>query len=101
MHAGTWVSACDRAKLENLCRCAARPAVAELRLVELPDGRIGNARKKRWRDGATAVVMTKAVRRERLCALVPKPRKHWATCHGVLARASRPIGSRSSPSPRC
>jgi hypothetical protein len=62
--------------------------VAESRLVELADGRIGYALKKRWRDGTTAVVMTKAVLMERLCALVPKPRKHLVTYHGVLAPAS-------------
>jgi hypothetical protein len=32
--------------------------------------------------------MTKAVLMERLCALVPKPRKHLVTYHGVLAPAS-------------
>lgn len=88
LHAGAWVAARDREKLEKLCRYAARPAVAESRLVELPDGRIGYALKKRWRDGTTAVVMTKAVLMERLCALVPKPRKHLVTYHGVLAPAS-------------
>jgi hypothetical protein len=88
LHAGAWVSARDREKLEKLCRYAARPAVAESRLVELADGRIGYALKKRWRDGTTAVVMTKAVLMERLCALVPKPRKHLVTYHGVLAPAS-------------
>ena len=33
LHAGAWVSARDREKLEKLCRYAARPAVAESRLV--------------------------------------------------------------------
>lgn len=56
--------------------------------MELSDGRIGYALKKRWRDGTTAVVMTKEVLMERLCALVPKPRKHLVTYHGVLAPAS-------------
>jgi hypothetical protein len=59
------VSARDREKLEKLCRYAARPAVAESRLVEQADGRIGCALKKRWRDGTTAVVMTKEVLMER------------------------------------
>ena len=67
---------------------AARPAVAESRLRELPDGRIAYSLKKRWKDGTTAVVMTKEVLMERLCALVPKPRKHLVTYHGVLAPAS-------------
>jgi Putative transposase len=97
LHAGAWVSARDREKLEKLCRYAARPAVAESRLVELSDGRIGYALKKRWRDGTTAVVMTKAVLMERLCALLPKPRKHLVMYHGVLAPAS---GLRSRVVPR-
>jgi hypothetical protein len=97
LHAGAWVSARDREKLEKLCRYAARPAVAESRLVELSDGRIGYSLKKRWRDGTTAVVMTKEVLMERLCALVPKPRKHLVTYHGVLAPAS---GLRSRVVPR-
>ena len=83
--------------MEKLCRYAARPAVAESRLVELADGRIGYSLKKRWRDGTTAVVMTKEVLMERLCALVPKPRKHLVTYHGVLAPAS---GLRSRVVPR-
>jgi hypothetical protein len=56
--------------------------------VELSDGRIGYSLKKSWRDGTTAVVMTKQVLMERLCALVPKPRKHLVTYHGVSAPAS-------------
>ncbi|MFN6193922.1 MAG: transposase, partial [Planctomycetota bacterium] len=78
----------DRDRLEALCRYAARPAVSESRLAELPDGRIGYALKRRFADGTTAVVMTNAVLMERLCALVPPPRKHLVTYHGVLAPAS-------------
>ena len=62
--------------------------MSESRLAELADGRIGYARKRRWRDGTTAVVMTNAVLMERLCALVPPPHKHLVTYHGVLAPAS-------------
>jgi hypothetical protein len=39
-------------------------------------------------NSPTAVVMTNAVLMERLCALVPPPRKHLVTYHGVLAPAS-------------
>ena len=97
LHAGAWVAARDREKLEKLCRYAARPAVAESRLVELADGRIAYTLKKRWKDGTTAVVMTKDVLMERLCALVPKPRKHLVTYHGVLAPAA---GLRSQVVPK-
>lgn len=98
LHAGAWVGARDREKLEKLCRYAARPAVAESRLVDLADGRIAYTLKKRWKDGTTAVVMKKEVLMERLCALVPKPRKHLVTYHGVLAPA---VGLRSQVVPKC
>jgi hypothetical protein len=88
LHAHTCVAPRDRERLEALCRYAARLAVSESRLAELPDGRIGYARKRRFADGTTAVVMTNAVLMERLCALVPPPRKHLVTYHGVLAPAS-------------
>ena len=50
-------------------------------------GRIAYSLKKRWKDGTTHVVMTKQVLMW-LCALVPKPRKHLATYHWVLAKAA-------------
>jgi hypothetical protein len=56
LHANTWVAPRDRERLEALCRYAARPAVSESRLAELPDGRIGYALKRRFADGTTAVV---------------------------------------------
>ena len=65
--------------------------------MELADGRIGYVLKKRWRDGTTHVVMTKEVLMERLCALVPRPRRHLVTYHGVLAPAA---GLRSRVVPR-
>jgi hypothetical protein len=88
LQANTWVAPRDRERLETLCRYAARPAVSESRLAELPDGRIGYALKRRYRDGTTAVVMTNEVWMERLCALAPPPRKHLVTYHGVLAPAA-------------
>ncbi|MFO0418741.1 MAG: transposase [Planctomycetota bacterium] len=48
LHANTWVAPRDRERLEALCRYAAHPAVSESRLAELPDGRIGYSRKRRW-----------------------------------------------------
>jgi hypothetical protein len=88
LHAAVVVAPCDRERLEKLCRYAGRPAIAESRLRELPDGRVAYSLKKRWRDGTTAVVMTKDVLMERLCALVPRPRRHLVTYHGVLAPAA-------------
>ncbi|MFN9843674.1 MAG: transposase [Planctomycetota bacterium] len=88
LHANTWVAPRDRDRVEALCRYAARPAVSESRLAELPAGRLGYARKRRFADGTPAVGMTNAVWMKRLCALVPPPRKHLVTYHGVLAPAS-------------
>jgi hypothetical protein len=68
-----------------LFRYAGRPAIAESRLSLLPDGRVAYSLKKTWRDGSTHVVMEPQVLIERLLALVPRPRKHLVTYHGVLA----------------
>ena len=44
--------------------------------------------KRRWKDGTTSVVLEPQVLIERLCALVPRPRRHLVTYHGVLAPAA-------------
>ena len=41
-----------------------------------------------WRDGTTHIVFQPLVFLERLAALVPHPREHLLTYHGVLAPAS-------------
>ena len=82
------VEAGNRRQLEHLCRYAGRPAIAESRLSLLPDGRVAYALKKRWKDGTTHVVLTAQVLIERLLALVPRPRRHLVTYHGVLAPAA-------------
>src|SRR5690606_26791362 len=66
-------------------RYAGRPAIAESRLSLRPDGRVAYSLKKTWRDGSTHVVMEPQVLIERLLALVPRPRRHLVTYHGVLA----------------
>jgi hypothetical protein len=98
LHAAVRVAAGNRRQLEYLCRYAARPAIAESRLSLLPDGRVSYALKKRWKDGSTHVVLTAAVLIERLLALVPRPRKHLVTYHGVLAPAAS-LRSRIVPRP--
>jgi hypothetical protein len=54
-------------------------------LLRLPDGRVAYSLKKTWRDGSTHVVLSPQVLIERLLALVPRPRRHLVTYHGVLA----------------
>ena len=88
LHAGVRVEARDRKRLEHLARYAGRPAVAEKRLELLPDGRVSYELKRRWKNGTTHVVMQPEVLIERLIALVPRPRRHLVTYHGVLAPAA-------------
>jgi hypothetical protein len=88
LHAKVRVSACARTRLEKLCRYVLRPAVAQERLSLLPDGRVLYQLKKRYRDGSTHVVLPPLVFLERLAALVPRPRRHLITYHGVLAPAA-------------
>ena len=88
LHAGVRVAAGDRKRLEHLARYAGRPAIAGSRLELLPDGRVSYALKRRWKNGTTHVVMRPEVLIERLLALVPRPRRHLVTYHGVLAPAA-------------
>lgn len=87
LHAGVWVAPRDRERLERLCRYAGRPAIAESRLSLLSDGRVGYSLKKLWKDGTSHVVLEPQVLMERLCALVPRPRRHPAA--GGAARGGR------------
>jgi hypothetical protein len=84
VHANVAVPACDRRRLERLCRYAARPPVASERLSRLEDGRLVYRLKHRWRDGTTPVVFESAELVEKLAALVPPPRVHLVRYHGVL-----------------
>ena len=97
LHAGVRVAAGDQKRLEHLLRYAGRPAIAGSRLSLLPDGRVAYELKRRWKDGTTHVVMSPEVLIERLLALVPRPRRHLVTYHGVLAPAA---GVRSRVVPR-
>ena len=83
--------------MEHLLRYAGRGAIAASRLSRLPDGRVCYELTRRWTDGTTHVVMTPEVLIERLLALVPRPRRHLVTYHGVLAPAA---GLRSRVVPR-
>ena len=88
LHAGPPVPGHDRERLERLCRYTARPAIATERLHELPDGRIAYDLRHPWSDGTTRVVFEPLTFLEKLAALVPPPRAHLLTYHGVLAPAA-------------
>jgi hypothetical protein len=88
LHAGPPVPGTDRERLERLCRYLARPAIATERLHGLPDGRIAYELRHPWSDGTTRVVFEPLTFVEKLAALVPPPRAHLVTYHGVLAPAA-------------
>lgn len=88
LHAAVRIAADDRARLEHLCRYVTRPPFAAERLSITPDGRVVHELRRAWRDGTTHVVFDPLVFLERLAALVPSPRAHQQTYHGVLAPSS-------------
>ena len=89
VHANVSIAARDRLRLERLARYAARPAVSSERLSELPDGRLLYRLKRRWRNGTTEVVFERSDFIAKLAALVPAPRAHLATYHGILGPAAK------------
>jgi hypothetical protein len=90
LHAGVSVPGGRRQReaLERLCRYVARPALASERLSERADGRLEYELRHPWSDGTRAVVFEPRAFLGRLAALVPPPRAHLVTYHGVLAPAS-------------
>ncbi len=75
-------------RLEHLCRYIARLPIATQRLALANDGRVVRGLKRHCRDGTSAVSFEPLTFIERLAALVPLPRAHQLTYHGVLASAS-------------
>ncbi len=98
LHGGTAVGDRDRDGLERLCRYVARPALGAHRLHHRPDGLVALTLKTPWHDGTTSLLLTPEELVERLAALVPPPRAHTVTYHGVLASRS-PWRARIAPTP--
>jgi len=88
LHARVEIGADERERLERLCRYVARPPIATDRLSLSSDGKVVYRLRRRWRDGTEAVVFEPLTFIERLAALVPRPRTHLMTYHGVLAPAA-------------
>jgi hypothetical protein len=89
VHANVSIDARDRLRLERLARYVSRPAVSTERLSELPDGRLLYRLKRRWRNGTTEVVFERSDFIAKLAVLVPAPRAHLRTYHGILAPAAK------------
>jgi hypothetical protein len=99
LHAGVAVKACQRDKLERLCRYICRPPVSEKRLFLTSRGDIGYTLKTPYRDGTTHVIFQPMDFIARLAALVPPPRLNLTRFHGVFAPNS-PWRARITPARR-
>ena len=90
LHAGVCVPGGPRSRerLEHLCRYVARPALASERLSELDGGRVADDLRRPWSDGTHRIVFEPLDFLARLAALVPPPRAHLLTYHGLPAPAA-------------
>jgi hypothetical protein len=83
------IAACARGRLEQVCRYVIRPPIATERLHLTQSGTVLYRFKKPWKDGSHRILLEPLAFIERLAALVPPPRRHLLTYHGVLAAAAR------------
>ena len=98
LHAGVRIAGQDAAARERLCRYILRPPVSHARLSEREDGQIVLKLKTAWRNGTTALVLSPTELLQRLAAIVPHPRTHQITYHGVLGGNAK-LRSRIVPTP--
>ena len=89
LHAGIACKSNQRKKLERLCRCITRPAIAERRLSLANNGNVVVALKTPYDDGTTHVVLSPMEFMGRLAALVPRPRVNLTRFHGVFSPNSK------------
>ena len=85
MHAGVAIAAHDRLGLERLARYGLRAPFALSRLARAPHGRLAYELKHILDDGTTHLLFEPLELLEKLAVLVPPPREHLVTWHGVLA----------------
>ena len=98
LHAGVRIAARDRLGRERLCRYILRPPLSHARLSQRADGQILLKLKTPWRNGTTALVLSPTGLLQRLAAIIPRPRTHQITYHGVLGGNAR-LRSRIVPTP--
>ena len=105
LHAAVRIEAGETSRLEHLCRYVARPPVSTKRLSLTRNGKVLYQLRVPFRDGTSHFVFEPLVFIERLAALVPPPRMHQLTYHGVLAPGAsrrseivpRRVGERPGP----
>ena len=85
LHCAVKIDAGRTSRLEHLCRYIARPPLSNERLSLSREGKVILELRVPFRDGTTHFVFEPLVLIERLAALVPPPRMHQLTYHGVLA----------------
>ena len=89
LHAGLFIPAGQRERLERVCRYVLRPPVTPERLALTADGQVRLALRHPWGDGTTHVVFDPVEFLGRLAVLVPRPRVNLILYYGVLgARAA-------------
>jgi hypothetical protein len=90
LHAGVWISGQRRRQLERLVRYVGRPPLGQERLsYDSRTGKVLYAFKRPFKDGSTHVMLDPLTFLSRLASLVPPPRMHLVTYHGVLAPSAR------------
>jgi hypothetical protein len=85
LHADTMIPGGERTALERLARYITRPPISSERLSLADDGRVRYRLRTPFHDGTKVLAFEPLAFIARLAALVPPPRFHLATYHGVLA----------------
>ena len=98
LHAGVRVAGGDAVARERLCRYILRPPLSHARLSERDDGTLVLRLKTAWRNGTTALILSPTELLQRLAAIIPRPRTHQITYHGVLGGNAR-LRSKVVPTP--
>lgn len=102
VHANVRIEADDRDGLEQLLRSLLRPPYASERFREREDGKIEYELRRPRDDGSTHLILEPLDLLEKLAALIPPPREHGLTYHGILAPHAKKRGevtrsSRAAP----
>jgi hypothetical protein len=84
LHAGLWVEAKRRKKLERLLRYGSRPPFAQKRLSVTPSGKVRLKLRKPYYTGQTELMLDPTAFLRRLFAIIPPPRWHLTRYHGIF-----------------
>ncbi len=88
LHAAVRIQARETSRLEPLCRYITRPPLSGARLSLTKEGVVVHQLRAPYRDGTTHFVFDPLAFIERLATLIPPPRMHTLSYHGVLAPGS-------------